>query len=212
MATKQQLYTGALYAIGQRKFLTTESHESRRALDDVYDAVIAECLEAGSWNFAMETVKLAADTGVTPNFGYTEVFAKPSDWIRTYGISGDEYLRHPLLQYYDDSNYLSADSTPIYLRYVSNDTGLGLDLTRWPASFTRYVELELASRVCFRLTQDKALTGDVMDMRDKARRRALNKDAMDEPGAKFKPAGSWTSSRYSRSGWGDRGSRNNLTG
>jgi len=212
MATRQQLYTGALYELGSRKVLTTENVEARRALDDVYDEVVAECLEAGSWNFAMETVQLDADTGVTPNFGYTKVFAKPSDWVRTYAISGDEYLHYPLMQYYDDSNFWSADTTPIYVRYVSDDTGLGLDLTRWPTSFVRYVELELAVRVCMRLTQDKGLWDMLEKKRDKARKNAKNKDAMDEPNPKFKPAGSWTESRYGRSGWGDRGNRGRLTG
>lgn len=211
MATKQQIFTGALYELGDRKVLTTESVEARRALDDVYDEVLAECLEAGSWNFAMETVQLAADTGVTPNFGYAEVFAKPTDWVKTIGISGDEYFAYPLLQYLDDSNYWSADITPIFVRYVSDDTGLGLDLTRWPTSFTRYVELELAVRVCMRLTNDKQLKEQLKMERDKARRRALNKDALDEPNPKFKPPGSWTQSRQSVTR-GDRGSRSNLTG
>lgn len=212
MTTKQQLYTSALYELGNRKVLTTESVEARRALDDVYDEAVAECLEAGSWNFAMETVQLDADTGVTPNFGFTKVFAKPSDWVRTHGVSGDEYLNYPLMQYYDDSNFWSADITPIYVRYVSDDTGLGLDLTRWTTSFVRYVELELAVRVCMRLTQDKGLWMQLKEDRDKARKRAKNADSMNEAQPRFKPAGSWTESRNGRSGWGDRGNRGSFTG
>lgn len=212
MATLQQLYTSALYELGNRKVLTSENVEARRALDDVYDEVVAECLESGSWNFAMETVQLDADTGVTPNFGFTKVFAKPSDWVRTYAISGDEYLNYPLMQYYDDSNFWSADISPIYARYVSDDTGLGLDLTRWPTSFVRYVELELAVRVCMRLTQDKGLWEQLKKDRDIARRKAKNKDSMDGASVKFKPDGSWTESRYGRAGWGNRGSRGRLIG
>lgn len=211
MTTKQALFTGALYELGDRKVLTTESVEARRALDDIYDEVLAECLEAGSWNFAMETVELAADTGVTPNFGPTEVFAKPTDWVRTVAVSGDESFAYPLLQYLDDSNYWSADITPIYVRYVSDDTGLGLDLGRWPTSFVRYVQLELAVRVCMRLTQDKQLKEQLKIDRDKARRTAKNRDAMDENQPKFKPPGSWTQSRHG-STRGDRGRRNSLTG
>jgi len=212
MTTKQELYTGALYELGNRKVLTTENVEARRALDDVYDRVVAYCLSRGSWNFAMETVQLDADTGVTPNFGYTKVFAKPSDWVRSYAVSGDEYLHYPLMQYYDDSNFWSADITPIYVRYVSDDTGLGLDLTRWTEAFSRFVEMELAVRVCMRLTQDKGLWEQLKKDRDKARRTALNEDAMNENQPKFKPDGAWTESRYGRSSRGDRGRRNSLTG
>lgn len=71
MATKLGLYNGALREMGERRLDTlTERGESRRVLDDVYDDVIEDCLAAGSWNFATETVKLDADTGVAPNFGF----------------------------------------------------------------------------------------------------------------------------------------------
>lgn len=212
MATKQGLYTGALTALGNRKVLITENVESRRVLDDVYDEVLQECLEESSWNFATETVQLDADTGIEPEFGYTEVFAKPTDFLKTAAISSDENFDFPLMRYTDEGDTISSDVTPIYLKYVSNDTGLGLDLTRWTQRFTRYVELELAARVAFRLTQSEKTEMKVQDMRDRARTRAKNLDSMDEPNPKFKPAGSWTTSRIGRSGFGDRGRRNSLTG
>jgi hypothetical protein len=211
MATRQQLLTGALRALGERRHDTGDGSKSVRIFNDVYDEVLEECLQEGSWNFAMETVKIDADTGVTPNFGYTEVFAKPTDWVRTHGISQDEYLSYPLLHYYDDERFWSADSTPIYVRYVSNDTGLGNELTRWPASYRRYVELEMACRMAPDLTQSRTIIDAVEKKRDKARTNARNKDAMDEANPKFAPPGGWTRSRTSRSS-GDRGSRNSLTG
>jgi hypothetical protein len=63
-----------------------------------------------------------------------------------------------------------------------------------------------------RLTQDKDLWERLKKDRDLARRNAKNRDAMNEPNPKFKPAGSWTESRYGRSGWGDRGNRGSFTG
>jgi hypothetical protein len=211
MATRQKLLTGALKALGERRFDTGDGAKPVRAFNDVYDEVLEECLQEGSWNFAMETIKADADTGVDPNFGYTEVFAKPSDWVRTHAVSQDEYFAYPLLHYYDDERYWSADSTPIYVRYVSNDTGLGNELSRWPASYRRYVELELALRIAPEITQSSTIIQQVEKQRDKARTNARNKDAMDEANPKFAPPGTWTRSRTSRTG-GDRGSRNSLTG
>jgi len=212
VATKLRLFNGALVEIGHRRLADTgEAVEQGRELVAVYDQVVAECLAEGSWNFAMETIQADADTGVTPEFGYPEVFAKPSDWVRTYAVSGDENFSCPLLNYYDDANFWSADSTPIYVRYVSNDTGLGLELTRWPPAFTRYVELELAARVCLKLTQSATLKADIEKMRDRARKSAKNQDSMNESQPKFPPPGSWTLSRGGRSG-GDRGSRSRLIG
>jgi hypothetical protein len=212
MATKLGLFNGALVELGHVPLSDTgEANESGRRLNAVYTQVVDECLSAGSWNFAMETIKAEADTGVTPEFGFTEVFAKPSDFVRTVGISADENFAVPLTQYYDDFNIWSANTTPIYVRYVSDDTGLGYELTRWPPLFSRYVELEMASRICMRTTQSASLKEHIDAQRDKARTRALNVDAMNEAQPKFAPMGGWNRSRGGFGG-GDRGPRSgNLT-
>ncbi len=211
--TRLRLYNNALIELGQRRVADTgEAVEPARELTAVFDQVVLECLSMGSWNFATETIKAEADTGVTPEFGFTEVFAKPADWLRTVGVSEDEYFNMPLLHYYDDVGYWSADNPTIYVRYVSSDTGMGLELDRWTPAFSRYVELELAARVCYRLTQNASLREVTEKNRDKARRTALNQDAMNESQPKFAPPGRWTMARGGRIGRGDRGSRNNLTG
>ena len=214
MPTKLSVLNGALLAMGHRRLVDTgEAVEAGRELNYVYDQVVLECLSEGSWNFAMETIQAAADTGVTPEFGYTEVFAKPSDWVRTMGVSLDEHFSVPLTQYYDDASFWSADTTPIYIRYVSSDTGMGLELDRWPPKFTRFVELELAARVCGRLTQNISLKReDILKDRDKAKAAALNQDAMNEAQPKYLPPSSWTVARGGRLGRGDRGGRGSLTG
>jgi hypothetical protein len=211
---KLGIFNAALSELGDWSIADTgETVPHARVLVARWSRVVADCVSDGSWNFATETVKLDADTGVTPGFGYTEVFAKPSDWVRTIGISQDENFVYPLLRYYDDANYLSADVSPIYLRYVSNDTGMGLELTRWTPAFTRYVELELAVRSCMKLTQNRSLKEDLSGERDKERKKAKNQDAMNEPQPKFPPPSSWTAARWGRGGGNrDRGSSGSLTG
>lgn len=213
MTNKLSLWNGCLGALGHNRLSDTgDGVEAARELTVVHDQVVAECLAAGSWNFATETIEAAADTGITPEFGFPKVFAKPSDWVRTVGISEDEYFSLPLLHYYDDDTFWSADSTPIYVRYVSDDTGLGLDIARWPANFTRFVELELAARTCMRITQNASMLEGVEERRDKARRRALNFDAMNSAQPAFPPPSGWTMARGGRIGRGDRGSRGQFTG
>lgn len=212
--SKLSLYDGALQSLGQERLSDTgENVKAGRELNNVYSKVVGECLSMASWNFAMETIKADADTGVTPSFGYPEVFAKPSDWVRTIAVSTDENFAYPLTRYYDDANFWSADSTPIYVRYVSNDTGLGLDLTRWSENFARFVELELAHRVCLPLTQNNSLKEQIGKDRDQARKTAKNIDAMNESQPKFPPPGSWSQARWGGNGGRrDRGSRGSLTG
>jgi hypothetical protein len=237
--SRLRIIHSALNEMGDIGKVAVRGEDSRRVLDRLYDEVVQECLAAGSWNFAMETVKLDADTGVTPEFGFPKVFAKPTDWVRTMGVSEDEYFAYPLLHYYDDDNFLSSDNTPIYVRYVSNDTGLGLDRERWPANFTRYVVLELALRGSHSITQSMmgtmlsnltkgqgrsidyaratqigtAISVRLEKERDKAKITALNHDAMNEANPKFPPPSSWTRSRWGQTGGRrDRGSRGSLTG
>lgn len=213
MPTKLEIFNAALDELGETPVTDTgEPIKSARALVRSYDRVIADCLAKGSWNFAMETIQADADTGVVPAFGYSKVFAKPSDWVNTVAISGDPYLTFPLTQYYDDVNYWSADYSPIYIRYVSDDTGLGLDMNRWTALFTRYVELELAERVCVTITESDAKRERIGKLRDKARTDALARDAMNEPQPKFPPPGGWTLARSGRLGMRDRGNRGSLIG
>ena len=211
--TKLGTFNGALIELGNERVSDTgEPVKAARELVAVWDKVVDECLSVGSWNFAIETIKATADTGVEPSFGYTEVFAKPADWLRTFAVSEDEYFYNPLIHYYDDAGFWSADVSPLYFRYVSNDTGLGLDLNRWTPKFSRYVELELAERVCLALTQNNGLKEQVGKLRDKARKEAKNIDAMDEAQPKFKPVSSWTRARAGRTMNRDRTRGGNLIG
>jgi hypothetical protein len=213
MASKLGVWNLAAQALGNERL--TDTGEDGRLGDELaacYAQIVDECLAAGSWNFAMETVKLDADTGVTPNFGFTEVFAKPTDWVRTVGVSLDEYFAYPLTRYYDDDDFLSADSTPLYVRYVSDDTGLGYDLAKWPAQFTRFVGLALAAQIAMPVTQNASTEEKLEKKRDDAKKKALSTDAMNEAQPKFAPPGSWTSARWGGIARGDRGSRGSLTG
>lgn len=212
-ASKINLYNAALIECGDRTLSSvTENVESRRILDEVYDRVLEQCLSEGAWNFAVRPIKITSDASVEPNFGYTEVFAKPADWIKTIGVSTDDRWTAPLVHYYDDRNYWAADTSPLYIRYISNDTSWGLNLSNWPASFTRYVELALAHRILPRLSQDDSLKERIRRDLRLAKRLALQQDAMNEAQPKFFPVNSWTGARGSRIGRGDRGSRGSLTG
>jgi hypothetical protein len=212
MATQLGLYNAALLEIGDRGLASlAEGVEARRVLDLCYADTVAGCLEAGAWNFATRTIKADADPDITPAFGSAHVFAKPSDWVRTCALSLDETFAVPLTRYVDDVNYWSADATPIYVRFVSNDPSWGLHLTLWPRSFIRYVELELAWRISERLTQNASKRELIGRDRDRAKRNALNKDALNEAQPKFAPVSSWTLARggaVSR----ERGNRSSLIG
>lgn len=212
MASKLSIYNGALLALGERKLSSlTEARTSRRRLDSVWDdGGVKSCLQAGFWNFAMQSVEVTYSPSITPAFGFRYAFDKPSDWVRTALISADENFASELLDCEDQGAYWYADWDTIYVRYVSDDDEFGMDIANWPENFTRYVEHYFAQRICKATTN----SGGDTDALEAKTRRLLNEakatDAMDES-TKMLRAGSWTQSRrgHRRS---DRGSRTQLIG
>lgn len=205
--TQLKIYNGALTHLGERKVTSlTEARESRRVLDDIWGSgdLITYLLEQGLWNFATRTIEMDYDAGIDPDFGYSRGFAKPSDWVRIVGVSGDEYFNVPLLEYVDEAGYLFADMDTIYVRYISDDENYGGDLALWPESFSEYAKAYLAFRAAPRITQNETKTEYFRKYSDRLLVQARSRDAMNDP-TTFPPTGSWVNSR---SGGGRRPKRN----
>lgn len=205
MADKLEVWNAALVEVGEGTLASlTEARKPRYVLDAVYSRVVQDCLESGDWNFATEFARLDGDTGIAvsdtgagQSIGYKYGFEKPTDWVRTAGVSLDENFSTPLIDYADEGGRLYADSTPLYFKWVSNDTGYGLEIATWPRSFTRYVEVALAERIVLALTQNQ---GDKERLEKvtlpRAKRDALHKDARNES-SKFRRVSSWNAVRGS---------------
>jgi hypothetical protein len=205
MASKLGQYQRALRYLNERKLSSlTEDREPRRVLDDAWDDAVEECIEQGFWKFAIRSVQLTYDSSVDPAFGFNYAFEKPDDWVRTFNISEEETFTVPLLNYQDEAGYWWANSTSIYVRYVSNDASYGLNIGEWPTSFAKYQALHLALESAERIP---AFSTERLALLEKKEKKALldarSKDAMNEP-PRFPPKGSWASSRGSslnRSRW-----------
>lgn len=197
MTSKLALYNAALREIGSDRIaaLTTQA-ERRYVLDDVYDGVIEQCLEAGQWKFAIRSAEIPASTTVTPAFGYAYAFSKPSDLIRLTAISASEQLEPSLENYRDETGYWYADVDTLYTAYVSSDPTYGLDLSFWTPSFIRFVELSLAERICLRLTQSDTKHDIVKKDLKVARKNARSLTAQAGPNKAPDSEGSWLEARF----------------
>lgn len=195
MATQLGLFNAALLIAGERNLASlTEDREPQRLLTQVWgDGAVNYCLEQGQWNFAILSAKLTYSTTVTPTFGRRRAFVKPTDLIRLVGLCSDEYFTSPV-NYLDEHKYWYCDLDDIYIRYVSNSTTYGNDLTLWPATFAEYVAAFLCSRVIHRLTSDKTERDRVYALAKKRLEDAKVKDAIGEA-TQFLPNGSWVRSR-----------------
>lgn len=213
MTSKLALYNGALREVGERKLSgLTENREPRRLLDSVWDNdAVKTCLAAGLWNFATNTIELTYSPSVEPSFGYRRAFNKPENWVRTVAMCEDEYQKVPLLHYKDEGAYWYSDLDTIYVSYVDSGTTFGLDYSKWPANFTRYVESWLAARICMPLTQNQSKRDGLERDAEVWLTKAKSTDAMDDATA-FPPPGTWSRARHTRGARTDRGSRGRLIG
>lgn len=214
-ATRLSVYNEALSICGERSLsLTsglTEVREGRYLLDDVWNNNgVRFCLEQAQWKFAMRSQMLDYDTSITPGFGYRRAFQKGTDWCLTSAVCSDEYFRTPLLEYNDEAGYLYSNIDQIYVRFVSDDSSYGGDMSLWTTTFATYVASHFASRVIMTLSSDKERQKQVIGLSEKALKEAKSLDAMADP-EKMIPHGSWASSRI-RGIRRDRGSRSNLIG
>lgn len=193
--TKLALFNGALRLLGEQSLASlSENGVARRSLDEVYDDGLVYCLGEGQFNFAIRTIEIYENADATPAFGYQFAFDKSDDWVRTVAVSASETFAEPYLAYTDETDFWYADIEPLYIRYVSKDAELGLDLSRWPMTFARAVEAWLALEICERLTSSGTKRAELERIWRKRIVDARSKDALNEASV-FPPPGTWVKSR-----------------
>lgn len=183
MTDKLTVYNKTLLLLLERPMVNLSiNNEQKRVLDSQWDDVVGYCLSQGLWRFAKRTVQIDASSTVAPAFGFLNAFNIPDDWVRTVTGSANAQLDPPLLDMKEEAGYWYANSTPLYVAYVSDDPLYGMDLGKWPPAFTDYVAHRHA-RQCF-----GGLPGKDTDLlegikRDEkvAKRNAKGNDAMNDP-------------------------------
>jgi len=220
VATQLSIYNGACQAIGERVLqpasaganFSNEKRESRRALDDVWDrGGVRTCLSMGLFHFASRGVQWNFDPDITPPFGYQCAFQIPQDWVRWMMVCQDPYFSAPLLQYTDEASYFYCDLQQLYVKYVSDDPRFGMDMSKWPDNFQRYVELYFGEAISIRINGDEKKRLDVEKRRDAALAKSKSTDAMNEATSML-PPGMWRQARHGRRGGLERGNPWQLIG
>lgn len=205
MAAIDQLgiYNGALLILKENPLAVGETRNPRPKLDDIWGdgpsgrGGIKACLEAGGWTFAKRSVRLDADPGITPQFGYLNGFQLPPDYVRKIRLSSDEFHQYALNRFEQNAGFIFAPITPIYLEYVSNDEDYGGNMGLWPESFIEYVKSYFAFKLCGRLTGSKTDPDKVEKEMDRCLTDALGKEAIERP-TEYPRLGTWARSRMTR--------------
>lgn len=190
------LYNGALRLCGERKLASlTENREPRRLLDDVWaEDCIKTCLEEGLWQFATDTQRIDYDPDIEPDFGYRRGFGRPDDYVRTVALSANEFMDPALTAFRDEAGIFYADLDTIFLSFISNGDDFGRDLSLWPQSFSKFVMSYMAVEINPRLTNSRASTADLEEVKRKRLSEAQGKDGVNRP-TLFPPQGAWVTAR-----------------
>lgn len=166
-ASLTQIANAALRRLGVEKISSIDDDNKRATLlKDLYPLVRNELLESGFWNFSMKRIQLSK-LGDSPDFGWSNAFALPSDYIRMYRISGSKFkggsghLPEFFATGFSDNpafaiegDKLLTDISDVFCVYSSRVT----DTSQFTAGFTKALYLKLASECAYSLTQDRALT------------------------------------------------------
>lgn len=197
MATdKLKLYNGALRLCEERRLASlSENREPRRLLDDVWgDDPIKLWLEQANWQFAARTYKLTYDPDFSAEFGYEYAFEKPDDYVRTIAISSNDSMLPALTDFRDEGNYWYSHFDTIYVTIVSDDEDYGRDMSKWPESFVRFGQADLAVEINPRLSGSSTSTEELMRVRKQRLSDAMGKDGANRP-TLFPSPGTWSRAR-----------------
>ena len=198
MADKLSIYKGALRLLGPHELSSlTDNRPERYQLDDAWDNCLQYLLTLGLWNFAVRSVTLTSGDDVAPTFGFDYGFNKPSDWIRTVGISDEPTFQRSLEQYEDEGGVWYCNAEPLYVRYVSNDTLYGLNIGAWRQPFAKMFEAYLAFETGLPVSGDKAGRDGLYSLFKERLKTAKALDAFDEAPEQKMP-GRITQARFRR--------------
>lgn len=153
MATQLSIFNDALGLLGIRSLVaTTDSIESARVLNGLWDHVRKFSLEQAPWKFAEKYALVAAIAPPVTSYGLAKAFAKPSDFVRLNAVATEITFDNPTNKWLETgSHWYSDTTTDVHIQYVSNDASYGYNVALWPESFTNFVTHYLAIRAAPRL-------------------------------------------------------------
>lgn len=196
MATKLQIWKQALVHLEKATISTlTDDVEAVNVFSAAWAGVVDEAFSSGDWNFAKASAALSANGALTPAVGWSYAFEYPASWLRTVAINDRPEFSTRFYDYADEGGYLHANTSTLYLRYISSAKAADDQISSWPVMFGRYVALLLAYDTCGKLTSGDTLEEKLRRRLEIARNKAKSIDARNENN-KVLATGSWLSARH----------------
>lgn len=193
MPDKLALYQRAEKFLGNDTISAlTDEVESRHVFDSFFDDVVETCFLEGDWNDFKSSVELVENTSQTPALGNDYVYDYPSDYFRTIAVSSYAGFDEPFYDFLDEGGFLSSNTSPLYIRYISNSMVDSVD--SWRREFWTFVAVSLALASCEKLTGSESKEQRLEKKRKELLTKARSVDARNENN-KTTPAGNWLRAR-----------------
>lgn len=177
------VYNMALGHIGEESQIasTLDGGAAVEALNTYYPLARQMTLASHLWNFAIKRYELAQDIN-PPSYGYNYQYTLPADCLRVVATQDQEQGWHyigdlgPRFGY--DTDFVGGFSKRGYEPYVIEDGKLLTDrsvariqyvfdqdnITRWTPHAIDCLSLMLAHKAAFRITGNRSLAGDLLQI------------------------------------------------
>jgi len=203
MASDVDIANRALSKLGEARITSlTDNNKGARAMNSRFEMLRDAEVEAGAWRFAIKRVNLPA-TAEVPEWGYSKIFARPSDDLRPLTINGyyvnyrtvGVYVTGPSTRAYGgysivDGKIQTDMSAPLEYEYVARVTNSGL----FNSLFVEVFACRLAADAAEELTQSNQKQQAALFQYQKALREARRTHAIWTPPT-VKGSGSFLQSR-----------------
>lgn len=197
----------ALTMLGEERITTlADANKTTRAVNAVYDVLLAKELRARLWSFTKTRAQLAANVTV-PLFGYGRAYDLPADCLRLLSINNwnlgpdqSDYRggsdRAPYTiegrQIITDAENDATTGTPIQMNIVY--VRLIEDTSQWDGAFTEYFAAKLAFRLAEPLTQSQSKKQSAAQDAAESLAEAIRANAVELP-ADYIEDDTWITSR-----------------
>ena len=138
----------------------------------IYSTSLLYVLSNYPWRFILRRVQLTNPTTATSSNKYRYNYTTPAQMLTVRTIYYDENYISPIKEYETYPDYINTDAATLYLWYSSI-----VDEDEFPKYFVDYFKYKLAVDLCFNLTGDNNLLGNLVKMEQAMLISAKNIDA-----------------------------------
>lgn len=154
MPSRIGVMNGALRWVGTKRIVTEDdAFEEARQLKACFDDASDSVLRLHHWNFAHTLASIAADA-TAPAFDYDSAYILPADFIRMVMVHDLDPTMWRMGRHDNKRAILAATTGALNITYISR-----ADISTWDSLAVDLLEIELAIRLCERIT-DKGSLGD----------------------------------------------------